>query len=567
MSWTPAAVTAAIAAAAVLLPAPGEAADPVVKGTFRGASKAVQFDISPPLRSIPARPAGLKRDAEEESEGDSGLEQAPGIQHPDGARQDKVLGAPPPAPIVSFDTVNGLGSNPPDSVGEVGPNHYVVMSNLRFAVYPKTGGAPLFGPVANNTLWAGFGGPCQTQNAGDPVVLHDQLSDRWILMQFTATGPEFFLCTAVSQTADPTGAYFRYAFSTGVNFPDYPKFGIWPDGVYFSTREFGPAGPFSGIGAYAVDRAQLIAGNPTPTIISFVVPPGATPFNTGDGLLPADLDGTVLPPAGSPNDWVGSMDAGGPYGAPQDALTFWRFVANFANPPASSFTLTNTVPIATYDTLFPCVTQRDCIPQPGVPSSQFLDILAYRQRPMHRLAYRNFGTHESLVTNQSVEAGAGPGGPVAGIRWWEIRNPATTPTIFQEGTFAPGLTDGVHRWMGSIAQDRAGNMALGYSVSSTTVFPGIRYTGRLVSDAPGVMAQGEGTFVNGVGVQTTTNSRWGDYTSMNVDPSDDCTFYFIGEYYPVTSAAGWMLRVGAFRYPAPECIPVPVELQTFTVQD
>jgi hypothetical protein len=186
---------------------------------------------------------------------------------------------------------------------------------------------------------------------------------------------------------------------------------------------------------------------------------------------------------------------------------------------------------------------------------------------MHRLAYRNFGSHEALVTNQSVEAGPGPGGAIAGIRWWEIRNPATTPTIFQEGTFAPGLTDGTHRWMGSIAQDRAGNMALGYSVSSTTVFPGLRYTGRLTSDAPGVMAQGEGTFVNGVGIQTTTNSRWGDYTSMNVDPSDDCTFYFIGEYYPVTSASNWMLRVGAFRFPAPECIPVPVELQTFTVQD
>jgi hypothetical protein len=565
MTWSPAIVAAAALAFAV----PAGAADPVVKGTFRGASKAVRFDISPPLRSIPARPAGLPRDAEEESERNSGLEQAPGIQHPDGARQAKVLGAPPPAPVVSFDTVNGLGSNPPDSVGEVGPNHYVVMSNLRFAVYAKTGGAPLFGPVANNTLWAGFGGPCQAQNAGDPVVLHDQLADRWILMQFTSTGTEFFLCTAVSQTADPTGSYFRYAFSTGPNFPDYPKFGIWPDAVYFSTREFagGSGGPFFGIGAYAVDRAQLMAGNPTPTIISFVVPPGATPYNTGDGLLPADLDGTVLPPAGSPNYWVGSMDQGGPYGAPQDALTFWRFTANFANPPASSFALTDTLPIAPYDTIFPCVTQRDCIPQPGVPNTQFLDILAYRQRPMHRLAYRNFGSHEALVTNQSVEAGNGPGGAVAGIRWWEIRNPATTPTIFQEGTYAPGLTDGIHRWMGSIAQDRAGNMALGYSVSNTTVFPGIRYTGRLFGDAAGVMTQGEGTFVNGVGVQTTTNSRWGDYTSMNVDPSDDCTFYFVGEYYPVTSASGWMLRVGAFRFPTPECIPVPVELQTFTVQD
>jgi hypothetical protein len=564
LSWSP-----AIAAAALLLPAAsGQAADPAVKGAYRGVVKAVHFDISPPLRSIKQLPMTVEDDEhEDERERPSGLEGAFGVQTPDGALQSKVGAGEIPSPSAGFDTVNGLGPNPPDSVGDVGPNHYVVMSNLRFAVFPKTGGAPLLGPLNNNTLWAGFGGACQTENAGDPVVLHDQLADRWYLTQFTAAGPNFFICVAVSQTSDPTGSYFRYAFPTGVNFPDYPKFGVWPDAFYISTREFLPAGPFAGVGAYAVDRAQLIAGNPAATMISFLVPPGATPYNTGDGILPADLDGTTPPPAGSPSYWVGSMDQGGPYGAPQDALTLWKYVADFATPANSSFTLASTIPIAAYDTIYPCPGGgRRCIPQPPpTASTQFLDILSYRQRPLHRLAYRNFGTHESLVTNQSVEAGPGP---MSGIRWWEIRSPNTTPVIFQEGTFAPGLTDGIHRWMGSIAMDRAGNMALGYSVSdATTTFPGLRYTGRLVTDPAGQMPQGEGTFVNGVGLQTTTNNRWGDYSSMNIDPVDDCTFWFISEYYPVTSASGWMLRVGSFRYPAPQCIPVPVELQTFTIQD
>jgi hypothetical protein len=550
-----------------------KAPDPPVKGIFRGVVTAVKFDISPPLRSFQPEPIVIKEKADERDR-PSGLEGPLGPQQPDGAVQSRVGGGEIPAPDQSFNTINGLGPNPPDSVGDVGPNHYVVMSNLRYGVYSKTG-TLLLGPLNNNTLWAGFGTTCETQNAGDPIVLHDQLADRWILTQFTGgaepgTG-NFYNCVAVSTTPDPTGTYFRWAFSTGPNFPDYPKYGVWPDALYISTREFGPAGPFVGVGAYAANRAQLVAGNPAAQLLSFLVPPTGAPFNTGDGLLPADLDGTTLPPPGNPHYFVGSMDLGGPYGAPQDALTIWKFVADFVTPANSSFTLAGPpLPIATYDTIYPCPGGgRRCIPQPPpTATTQFLDILSYRQRPMHRLAYRNFGTHESLVTNQSVEAGAGPGGPVAGMRWWEIRSPNSSPVIFQEGTYAPGITDGIHRWMGSIAMDRAGNMALGFSVSDpVNVFPGSRYTGRLVTDPPGQMPQGEGTFVNGVGLQTTTNNRWGDYSSMNIDPVDDCTFWYINEYYPVTSASGWMLRVGSFRYPAPQCIPVPVELQSFEIKD
>jgi len=525
----------------------GAAPKPPREGIYRGVSTAVRFDISPPLRLIPPAPIVVEeRERDEWEDRPTGLEGPLGPQDVDRLVQSTVSGRRIPGPLVSFDAFSNPGTaTPPDSMGEVGPNHYIVMVNLSFAIYSKTG-TLLFGPVPNNTLWAGFGGDCQTDNSGDPVILHDQMADRWVLTQFTASGPTFFNCVAVSMTSDPLGPYFRYAFTTGTNFPDYPKYGIWPDALYISTREFSAAGPFAGVGAYAVNRADLIAGNPAAQVISFLVPPGGTPYNVGDGLLPADLDGTTLPPAGSPGFYLGSMDLGGPYGAPQDALNLWKFHVDFATPALSTFTLTNTLPIAAYDTVFPCTpTARECIPQPGTAVK--IDILSYRQRPMHRLAYRNFGTHESLVTNQSVEAAAG----VAGMRWWEVRDPNGAPNVFQEGTFAPGVTDGIHRWMGSIAMDQSGNMALGYSASdATTTFPSSFYTGRLASDPLGQMPQGEGIIVNGAGSQTSGGHRWGDYTSMNVDPTDDCTFWYVNEYYPVTAVSAWRMRVGAFKFPS-----------------
>jgi hypothetical protein len=567
---------AAVSAPALVAPVGAQdqkaAEPPPTRGVYRGVSKAVRFDISPPLRDIVPQPLSTIEKDGPRREGASGLEGPLGPQQPDGAVQSRLPeGVVIPAPSVTFDTFTGT-ARPPDPVGDIGPNHYVAMANSRFAIYSRTG-TLLFGPVNNNTLWAGFGGACQQFNSGDPVVLHDQLADRWILTQFTATAEAgtgfFYNCVAVSTSPDPTGTYFRWAFTTGANFPDYPKYGVWSDALYMSTREFlGSAGPFQGVGAYAINRAQLVAGNPTPQMISFVVPPGATPYNVGDGLLPADLDGTVPPPPGTDSYWAGTMDQGGPYGAPQDAINIWRYHADFVTPPSSSFTLTTVLPVATFDSIYPCTpTSRNCIPQPGVAQNSFIDILSYRQRPTHRLAYRNFGTHEALVTNQSVEAGPS----MAGVRWYEIRNTAGTISLFQQGTFAPGLTDGIHRWMGSIAMDRAGNMGLAYSASSaTTTFPSLFYTGRLVTDTAGQMPQGEGSFVNGTGAQTTTNAaaRWGDYTSINMDPVDDCTFWYINQHFVAGQAGNpWTMRVGAFRFPAPQCIPVPVELQSFEIKD
>jgi hypothetical protein len=177
-----------------------------------------------------------------------------------------------------------------------------------------------------------------------------------------------------------------------------------------------------------------------------------------------------------------------------------------------------------------------------------LDILSYRQRPTYRLAYRNFGTYEAMVTNQSVEARSS----IAGSRWYEIRRTNGQYSIAQQGTFAP--EDGVDRWMGSIAMDAVGNIALGYSVvDGLSVYPGIRYTGRLAGDTPGEMTLGEAVVIDGSGVQRTTNSRWGDYTSMNIDPTDDCTFWYVNEYYTIagqlSSTAGWQTRIGSLKLP------------------
>jgi hypothetical protein len=523
-----------------------------LKPTVRTASR---FDISPPLRSIPPSTKIRKADKGDDDRGgfdiinDSKHEPDPVVQRWFGEGifsqyEQKVI----PSTLVSFaGLTQASGPTPPDTNGDVGTNYYVQSVNSRLQIFNKTTGASVFGPVNINTLWAGFGGACQTENSGDPVILHDQMADRWLITQFTAAGPTYFNCVALSQTNDPTGSYYRWAFTTGTNFPDYPKYGIWRDGYYISTREFAGGTTYTAVGAYALNRDQMLLGNPAPQVVSFIFPRGAEPFKVGDGLLPADLDGNTLPPAGSPQYYVGSMDAGGPYTAPADALNLFKFSVNWTTPASSTFAFTNQINVAAYDTIFPCGAGRACIPQPG--TTALLDILSYRQRPLHRLAYRNFGTHESLLTNQSVEATTG----IAGIRWWEIRSPNTTPVIFQEGTYNP---DNVHRWMGSLAQDKKGNMLLGYSVSdATTVFPGIRYTGRLAADPVGTMPQGEGTMVAGAGSQTSTGNRWGDYSSMNIDPTDDCTFWFTTEYYAATSASGWATRISSVRYPG--CLAPP----------
>lgn len=506
---------------------------------------AVMFSKTLPLRQMNIVPpggylsfdAGLNRRERGPVPPDNGF-------HGDPSLKAQPMGAAMPGPLFTFEGPSNADNQrifggrvvPPDPNGDVGRNHYIAMVNLTFAIYDKQG-TLLFGPADIGTLWQGFPVDDCTDPSGDPVVLYDHLADRWILTQFTTAGPEFFNCVAISQTSDPLGAYFLYAFSTGLNFPDYPKYGMWPNAYYITTREFDPNSAES-IGIYAVERKEMLKGNPNARVIKFQLTQPA--YLVGDGLLPADLDGPK-PPKNNPYYLLGTMDDGAGDGAPFDGLNMFEARVFWSNPGDSNFKLANQIQINNFDTIYPC-NGRQCIPQPGTTVK--LDILSYRQRPTWRLQYRNRpGLYQSLVTNQSVEAMPG----VAGVRWWEIRSPKN-PVLRQDGVWQPG--DGVHRWMGSIAQDKKGNMAVGYSVSNASdVFPGIRYAGRLRTDPKGQMSQGEAVLQAGGGSQTTTAARWGDYTSMNVDPSDGCTFYYINEYYAFTDSLAWQTRIGAFKFP------------------
>jgi hypothetical protein len=518
---------------------------------------AAAHDVSPALRDLAQ--SRIAADAENPAnKPDLGPIAAADNRHSsDGALQSALPAATIPATQQNYEglsnqdnfNVFGFRVNPPDPNGEVGPNHYVEMINLVFGVYDKTGNL-LLGPVDTGTLWSGFEIPDCTDPSGDPVVLYDQFTDRWILTQFTTAGPEYWDCVAVSTTGDPTGSYYRYAFSTGLNFPDYPKYGNWTDSYVITTREFGPTVEY-GIGVYALEKNRMVNGEPARAVSFFLDgnDPDILPL-VGDGLLPADIDGKQKPMTDATIPIVGTQDDGGGYGATFDALNIWDLSVKWRSTPIASLSLASQLPTAAFDSIFPCApTARDCLPQPGITDpAQYLDILSYRQRPTFRLAYRNLKGHEALVTSQSVEALPG----VAGERWYEIRRTGAAYSLYQQGTYAPN--DGVHRWMGSIAQDKKGNMGLGYSVvNGTTVFPGIRYTGRLAGDPLGQMTQGEGTIVNGSGVQTTTNSRWGDYTDMTVDPVNDCTFWYVNEYYTAagqaSSPAGWQTRIASFKLP------------------
>lgn len=513
---------------------------------LRDGFRATYFDVSPPLRDLAANVGPAPADAPIGPAGDLHAA-APAL--PPGPGMLAM-----PAPLFMFDAFPSLNFLYPSPSMDVGPDHVVVMANARFAIFDKSGsGVALLGPVANNTLWAGFGGLCEIENSGQPNVVYDQFADRWLLSQATALGPTVYLCVAVSTTGDPTGSYYRWSFSVGTDFADIPRYAVWPDAYHISTLEFANlgTGPPVGVGAYVLHRGDMVAGVPSPRTISVLIPYGTTPYNISGGLNPADLDGSAAPPAGSAAYYLGAMDAGGLfYGAPLDAIAVWRFHVDFDVPANSTFTHTGTLPVSTYDTNYPCPGGWPrCVPQPGVPTTQYLDNVV-TQRFLGRVTYRNFGTHQSLVANQAVEAAPA----MTGIRWYELRDSGAGMTVHQQGTHVPGATDGIHRWNGSVAMDHDGNMALAYSVTSATTFPGIRYTGRLAGDPSGTMPQGEGVIVDGTGVQTSTSNRWGLYSDMTVDPSDECTFWHVNQHYPVSSAFGWSLRVAAFKYPG--CSPL-----------
>ena len=439
--------------------------------------------------------------------------------------------APMPGTILNFDgQPNGCGCAPPDTDGEVGATQYVQMTNGGVQIFNKATGASVVGPVSTASFWSGFGGVCENNGHGDPVVLYDQIAQRWVISQFAAATSNITdECIAVSTTSDATGTYNRYGFHLGSNFYDYPHLGVWPDGYYMSMNVFNAAGTaYLGPQPFAFNRAAMIAGTPVTTFLTTAAPLGAAfaPF------LPADLDGSNLPPAGAPNPFVLFPDTGN--------YDIYRFHVDFATPANTTFTAVPSPPAAA-GFAAACTGGRACVPQIGGVSGDNLDGIA--DRLMFRLAYRNINGHESLLGNYTVLSGG-----VTGVRWFEMRNATSgAPTIFQEGTYQP---DTDWRWMGSIAMDTVGNIALGYSASSPTINPQLRYAGRLAGDPIGTLPQTEAHLIDGGGHQTGTGNRWGDYSDLTVDPVDDCTFWFTSEYYSATGSFAWKTRIGNFKFPS-----------------
>jgi hypothetical protein len=486
---------------------------------FRGSDHAQ----TPPLRSMP--PA-----EEREGHRDKPLHllvhQAPG-NSPDGALQTQPGPAVSVGNVTSFDGL-GVGGGytpnaaPPDTNGAVGATQYVQWVNEDFAVYDKATGTKLLGPVAGNTLFQPLGSthPCAVNNDGDPIAQYDKAANRWVLSQFSVTSGSskgYWQCVAVSKTSDATGSWNVYAFNYGTTqFNDYPKMGIWSDGYYETFNIFNNGQTFAGSKLCAYDRTAMLNG----TAANQVCFQLSSSFG---GVLPADIDGNTAPPAGAPETFVA-------FGT--NVLQVWHM--SNVNYSAGTATLTGPTNISVASFSAACSGGGTCIPQSG--TTQKLDSLA--DRLMYRLAYRNFGDHESLVVNHSVTAGTS-----VAVRWYELRNVSTTPTLYQQGTYAP---DANYRWMGSVALDHDGNMAVGYSLSSSALHPSIRFAARAPGDALGSLGS-EITIKDGTGSQTTGLSRWGDYSSISVDPVDDCTLWYTTEYEQTNGTFNWSTRIANFK--------------------
>lgn len=516
--------------------------------------QAEYFDISAPLRDMTVKkPAFWKKwTTEVEREIPNKFHIKPVI-HPDymnqsdGALQKSLkkeaLGSLI-TPLVNFDGLTNAKNTdgrvtPPDPAGDVGPNHYVQAVNSMLQIFNKTG-VSLYGPVTTSVLWNGFTGNWSGHNDGDALVMYDELADRWIISQFAVdcgTFPNYteYELVAVSQTSDPTGAYYRYAFKFDY-MPDYPKLGVWHDGYYISVNRFNTnnsASPFIGAAMGVLERAKMLAGDPTAKMIYYK---SETLGGSGSGLgsdcysmLPGDCDGTAAP-AGTPNyfSYINDDSWGG-----KDELRIWSLKPDWTTTTNSVCKYESALPVAAFATFSSYV-----ISQKDVTLK--LDDLS--DRLMHRLQYRNMGSYESMVTCHSVNSGSN----IAGVRWYELRKSGTSWSIYQQGTYA--FADGKSRWMGSAAMNGNGDIALGYTLSGSSDYPSIYFTGRKATDAPGTMTIAESPIKIGSASMTGAD-RWGDYAMMSVDPVDNKTFWHTNEYVGTYGGSyPWSTRIASFVF-------------------
>jgi len=434
-------------------------------------------------------------------------------------------------------------NNIPSANGAAGTTQFVQFANDAFAVFNKSNGSLAFGPASINTLWQALGAPCSSNPNMDSIVQFDQLANVWVILMPLYTTPPYF-CIAVSTTSDATGSWNLYVFEAPVNtqlchcrmMPDYPKLALWPDAYYISYHQAWNLN-YEGPVACAVNRNAMLSGSAA-TMQCFA--------NTGTGnnaWLPSDLDGATPPPTGSPNYFLG-------FDPNDQSLDLWQFHVDWTNPANSTLTGPTNIPVAPFlepcgDTVTVFTPQDNCVPQAG--TSNMLG--AFGDEVMYRLAYRNFGSSQSLVVNHTVQVASGSN--QTGLRWYELQNTGSGFGLFQQGTYAP---DSNYRWMGSIAMDKVGDIALGYNVSSSSMSPSIRYTGRLSTDTLGTM-EGEVDVLSSAGISPgsqTNTPRWGDYSSLAVDPTDDCTFWYTTEYMPA-NGGNWGTRIASFVFPS--CIP------------
>jgi hypothetical protein len=492
--------------------------------------KPVYFDVSPPLRDMIMRtPAKADRswkdgvipnkfappDNRNAQEGHPAFD--PSIQKTFGYLQTDTT-------LQNFSGVGATGSVPPDTHGDVSPLYYFQVVNTSYAIYNKSG-VKVFGPVSNSTVWDGMP---NNSNDGDAVVLYDENAQRWLFSQFSLpnypSGP-FYQNIAISETSDPMGSWYRYQYSFSL-MPDYPKFGVWGDGYYMSSNNFGASG-FANGGAYGYDRTAMLAGNPSATRVSFTV--SKTTMGGFCTLLPSDCDGT-FPPTGTPAYFT-YLQTSSQY------LRIYEFHADFATPTNSTFGNYVDLTVNSFSTF--------SYPPSGIQQKgTTIKLDPISDRLMYRAQYRVFNGYSSIVLNHTININN-----KGAIRWYELRKNTGNWAIYQQSSYEPA--DGNSRWMGSISIDTAGSIALGYSISSSSLYPGIRYTGRLKSDPLNQMTIAEKTIINGGGSQTGTwdgRSRWGDYSGMCVDPSCPTTFWYTQEYYSSTSDAGWVTRVGSFTF-------------------
>ncbi|HEY3837261.1 MAG TPA: hypothetical protein VGL72_11850 [Bryobacteraceae bacterium] len=500
-----------------------------------------------------------------------------------------------PSPLMTFDVIDsnlsGCGCTPPDSDGDVGKNNYIASMNSSIAIYDKSGNLQA-GPITWNSFFSamGTGNPCGNNlNDGDGIAFYDHLADRWVVSDFAfgafpGAGP-FMQCIGVSKTSDPvSGGWYLYSVQVDPANPtflgDYPKFGMWPDAYYLTMNEFSNNTTFNGVRAYALDRNSMLNGGST-NAIGFTVLPAVL----GDqySFVPASFR-TGAPPVGQP-EWLLSVNSSATAGTVETQVFVRRFHADFVTPANSTFGVTSgngahdADGIITVNGFIDAVTSAssDLVPNGTTTTTQWLDTLG--DKLMYPLIYQNINGKEYIYADQTVAPGNNGTTNTAptAVRWYQFdmtgNTIPATPTQQADWT---NNNDGLYRWMPSINVDGSGNMAIGYSTSSSTLNPGIRYAGRLASDPPNTLGQGESVMWAGTGHQTSTGDRWGDYSALFVDPIDNCTFWHTNEYYSVTNSGGWRNRVGLFKFsqctgspipsptPTPTATPIPTATPTPT---